>query len=111
MMSTLPKIELQVLWLESSLGLAINQRIDNKLLPVTPYYFWPINKAWEQIKFELDSKIWIPEDERINFLNLVADTINCWQENRFTIAATVNNDKTSPLLKILKKNGHLAGLP
>lgn len=109
-MSNFPNIELQVLWLEASLGLAINQRVKNKVFPVTPYYFWPINKAWEQIKLELDSKLWIPEEERIKVLNLVTDTINCWQDNRSIIAAKITNEQVSPLLKTIKKKGHLAGL-
>ena len=55
------KLNLQVLWLDDSLGLAVNQQTSGGIFPLTPYYFWPISEAWEQIKFELDSKPWITE--------------------------------------------------
>ena len=47
-------LKLQVLWLDSSLGLAVNQKTSEESLPLTPYYFWPISEAWEQIRFELN---------------------------------------------------------
>ena len=61
-------LKLQVLWLDDSLGLAVNQHTQDGILPITPYYFWPVSEAWEQIRFELDSKPWIPEEERLVLL-------------------------------------------
>lgn len=75
-------LELQVLWLESSLGLAVNQETPRGSMPLTPYYFWPISEAWEQIQVELNSKPWITEEERIKLLNLVVDVMNEWQDSR-----------------------------
>lgn len=74
-------LTLQVLWLEDSLGLAINQKKAESIVPLTSYYFWPVSKAWEQIRFELDSKQWIPSEERIRILNVAVDVMNCWQQN------------------------------
>ena len=75
------KLNLQVLWLDDSLGLAVNQQTSGGIFPLTPYYFWPISEAWEQIRFELDSKQWIPSEERIRILNVAVDVMNCWQQN------------------------------
>jgi len=76
--NVMSNLKLQVLWLDNSLGLAVNQ----ETIPLTPYYFWPISEAWEQIRFELDSKQWIPEEERIRLLNLIVDSMNRWQKSR-----------------------------
>ena len=77
-------LKLQVLWLNSSLGLAVNQETTEGTVPLTPYYFWPISEAWEQIRFELDSRLWITKEERIKLLNLVVDIMNQWQQNQTT---------------------------
>ena len=79
-------LKLQVLWLYDSLGLAINQKTAEGLLPLTPYYFWPISEAWEQIRFELDSKPWVSEDERVMLLNSVVEVMTQWQNARSTTA-------------------------
>lgn len=76
-------LKLHVLWLDSSLGLAINQGTEKGLFPLTPYYFWPISEAWEQIKSELESKSWVPQEERVKLLNLVVEVMNQWQKSRF----------------------------
>ena len=85
------KLNLQVLWLDDSLGLAVNQQTSGGIFPLTPYYFWPISEAWEQIKFELDSKPWITEEERVNLLNSVVKVMNEWQQYRNNPNETVNN--------------------
>ena len=74
---------LHVLWLDSSLGIALNQRTEKGTLPLTSYYFWPTSEAWEQIKSELESKSWVPEEERVRLLNLVVEIMNLWQGSRF----------------------------
>ena len=85
------KLNLQVLWLDDSLGLAVNQQTSGGIFPLTPYYFWPISEAWEQIKFELDSKPWITEEERVNLLNSVVKVMNEWQQSRNNPNETINN--------------------
>ena len=77
-------LKLQVLWLDSSLGLAVNQNTLGEVIPLTSYYFWPVSEAWEQIQFELSSKPWITKAERIQLLNLAVDVMNTWQQNRTT---------------------------
>ena len=49
-------LNLQILWLNDSLGFCINCQTPKGIIPLTSYYFWPISEAWEQLRFELDSK-------------------------------------------------------
>ena len=75
-------LRLHVLWLKSSLGLAVNQQTIEGSVPLTPYYFWPVTEAWEQLRFELDSKSWILEEDRVKILNQIVDIMNDWQQAR-----------------------------
>jgi len=88
------KLTLQVLWFKNSLGLAVNQKTSSGLFPITAYYFWPINEAWEQLQIELKSKPWIEEGEQIKLLNLAVEVINQWQQtqNDTTNATAPSND-------------------
>jgi len=100
-------LTLQVLWLDSSLGLAVNQKTANGNLPLTPYYFWPFSEAWEQIRFELDSKPWISNTERVELLNLTVDVMNEWQKSR-----TIENGNLTVQKKIHTMGQiSLVGLP
>jgi len=74
-------LKLQILWLDDSLGLSVNQQTPKENFPLTPYYFWPISEAWNQIRFELESKPWISEKERVTLLNSVVDAMNQWQRS------------------------------
>ena len=95
---------LQVLWLDNSLGLSINQETKNGNIPLTPYYFWPVSEAWEQIKIELESKPWISVKERIELLNLIVEVMNKWQTNRTNFQinnlTTPKPNKTQKILTV-----------
>tara|TARA_B100000475_G_scaffold145325_1_gene107326 strand:+ start:156 stop:452 length:297 start_codon:yes stop_codon:yes gene_type:complete len=73
---------IKVLWLENSLGVAVNQSNAGRSNLVTPYYFWPRNNAWDQVQKELNSKPWISKRQRILILNRISDIMNHWQKNR-----------------------------
>ena len=53
------QLRLKVVWFKDFLGLAIDQVNSDLQYSLTPYYFWPRTEAWEQLKLELDSKIWL----------------------------------------------------
>ena len=75
-------IELKLVWQEQFLGLSLNQIIDNHSIPITSYFIWPKTDAWEQLKFELDSKPWLQEAEKVMVLNNITRIMNQWREKR-----------------------------
>ncbi len=76
-----PRFVLKVVWLDKDIALAIDHVIGKGTSPLTAYYFWPRNDAWQQLKDELDSKSWILESEKIDLLNQATEIINFWQEH------------------------------
>ena len=78
------KFTLRIIWLNYSVGLAIDHIVNQGYSPLSSYFFWPRNDAWNQIKTELESKPWISDHDRIDLLNQVTLIINYWQENKTT---------------------------
>ena len=98
-------LNLQILWLNDSLGFCINCQTPKGIIPLTSYYFWPISEAWEQLRFELDSKSWILEKERIEILNQIVDIMNDWQQARLSPKSNGILDQSLVTLKSIKING------
>ena len=72
------ELKLKVFWFKNVLGLAIDQVTLNQKYPLTTYYFWPKTEAWEQLKLEVDSKLWITKKEKEKILQTTGDVIKYW---------------------------------
>ena len=76
------QLKLKVSWFENFLGLAIDQVYSNRSYSLTPYYFWPRTEALELLKLELDSKLWLTQEEKIKILKTTGDVMNYWLSYR-----------------------------
>lgn len=72
---------IKILWLKNTLGIAVDQIYSQKRVPLTSYYFWPRNDAWELIRLEINSKPWITEDDKTAILNQITQILNSWIKN------------------------------
>ena len=75
------QFKIRILWLKNKLGIAVDQIYEKRSIPLTNYYFWPRNDAWELIRLEINSKMWIKDTDKIYILNQITQILNKWKKN------------------------------
>ena len=76
------KFSLKIIWLNTNLAIAIDHITEKGHSPLTSYFFWPSNYAWQELKKELESKPWILREDTGEILNEAKSIINYWQNNK-----------------------------
>ncbi|KAI9396256.1 hypothetical protein POPTR_004G101000v4 [Populus trichocarpa] len=75
------RVVLKFIWMQKVIGIALNQVIPGHgTIPLSPYYFWPKEDAWEQLRLLLVGKPWISRKQLHDLLNQATDIIELWQD-------------------------------
>lgn len=73
---------LKFLLLDKVIAVCLDQKVSNERLnPLTEYFFWPQRDAWEDMKNFIDNNDWIDSQNAVNILNRITEVINFWEES------------------------------
>ena len=87
------KIVLRVLWLEKTIGIALDESTGKSSYPMTEYFFWPRKDAWDELKSRFDSYSWVDQEEAVELLNKITELIQLWQEEDKKVSFTKYQEK------------------
>lgn len=96
-----PRFLLKALFLDRDIAISVNQVVGKGTSPLTSYFFWPRNDAWEQLKVELESKSWISDEEIVELLNTATNLINYWQDGGRNRSIKVAQERFPNVLFVL----------
>nr|YP_009144875.1 putative ribosomal protein 3 [Euglenaria anabaena]ABB02337.1 Ycf65 [Euglenaria anabaena]AKJ83322.1 putative ribosomal protein 3 [Euglenaria anabaena] len=71
---------LKFLWLEKSIGVALDQKVGEKTTPLNDFKFWPGEDSWNITLKYLENSVIITEAEKVRLLNTLTDVITYWQD-------------------------------
>lgn len=75
---------LNFLWFNKNIAVSLNQKVGNKIIPLTEYFFWPQQDAWEEIQLFLNEENWVHSDDSFSILNQITEVINYWEHEEKT---------------------------
>ncbi|KAF9684102.1 hypothetical protein SADUNF_Sadunf04G0082900 [Salix dunnii] len=76
-----PRVVLKFIWMQKVIGIALNQVIPGHgTIPLSPYYFWTKEDAWEQLRLLLEGRTWISRKQLHALLNQATDIIELWHD-------------------------------
>ncbi|KAK2076544.1 hypothetical protein QBZ16_005304 [Prototheca wickerhamii] len=79
---------LNVLWLQNVIGIAVDQIFGDLRTPLSCYFFWPQEEAWEMTREYLEHEHdWITEEDKIELLNEFTRLIAYWESEGATVEA------------------------
>lgn len=87
------KLVFKFLWLENVIAVSLDQKVGNKYIPLTDFYFWPQIDAWEKMKFFMENEPFITSEDTVLLLNLLTEIINLWQD-RYNLKLDVSYLRT-----------------
>jgi len=102
---TVHRFSLKFLWLDKTIAFSLDQRVGNRFVPLTDFYFWPQTDAWEGMKEFLEGEDFINQEESIFILNQITEVINLWQDKDLNYAKNFSViSKKFPLVSFLNSS-------
>jgi hypothetical protein len=70
---------------KKSINIALAQKIGDGVIPLTRFYSWPMESAWEKMQCYLGGKNWISKTENNDLLNSFNQVLNYWGKGDSTV--------------------------
>ena len=77
-------------WGVTSIGVALEQEVNGKFIPITPYLYWPSGDAWDRMRVFLDHINWVSKSDAFLLMNQITEVINDWQDRELSQRADLS---------------------